>query len=343
MKISNYVIVFFLSIAVFVVRIDTSIMFNNLVTAQKKQYNHAIDTAIDDTMNAIVESVGASGSSADIDLDLVAEKYFTSLYAGFGALDSPSLQETLRVYTPALCLAEEDGFRVLYHAIGKNGVAQQWSNKKYYTWDSATTEGYRSGFTVNFTFTDEVTIHVDGTSFVYKGKVSQLQSLYPVIDDFTGEVQEKGKILQEVLQHEVFTDADLFDRTRRATITNTLVQELNYCVNEHNRVAETYGIQFNFSLPQSFADTAARAVDDVSLLSIFEGYPITGTGDQTYSKFSVAGARLTKSSGYLQTSTDNMKYYHKVTCGLAEGANIKYDTKEKAAEGGCFPCPYCCP
>lgn len=335
MKITNYILLFLAVVMGMVVSLDNSALMMLTANRLRLEYNRSIDSAIDDSVRSVLESVD---EQASINLDKVASSYFNSLYAGMGASDSPTEQELLRVHTPVLAVVEEDGVQVLYHAIGTSGVTQQWSPKFYYTYDGA-------GYAINFSLDSKVTLVIDGCNSTFNGNWYELKDKYPIDVDGKGTVNQDCVLLQSYIGSiQQFKSEEEFEKFRKSTITSTIVDSINYYVNKHNDVADVYGITYSFSLPESFTSTAARAVDDVSVLSVFQGYPLGGGTSERYTKYSLGGARLEKSEGYwVATASSGATYYHRANCGLKGASKIRYNSREECAAEGAYPCPYCNP
>ena len=108
MKVSNYVIMFCVLFLGFVLVVNSST--NSLDTITKKQidYNNAVDTAIEDAAQQIVNQDDNRGVLKD--RDVILQNYFLSLYSNLGSLSDMAAQQMIQLYTPIFIIADNDGF-----------------------------------------------------------------------------------------------------------------------------------------------------------------------------------------------------------------------------------------
>ncbi|BCN32385.1 hypothetical protein [Anaeromicropila herbilytica] len=112
----------------------------------------------------------------------------------------------------------------------------------------------------------------------------------------------------------------------------------------HNRIAEHYGITYQFALPYIEKEEWYRTIDDIGLFVVFQGYPYgLNTGD-VFNQYSYAGARIRKTRCYYITKeADGKRYYHKATCSKVTNKDYPYYNKKDCALEGAYPCPECNP
>lgn len=335
MKITNYVIIFMVIFLVAIFGIDKRVSNYTVLSNKKAQYNRNLDRAVDDALEHLVET--DDGAVLKLNKEDCVDNFYRSLNASFGALDSPSMQEMLKLYTPVIALTVEDGYYIHYLDLVDGKAIPKWTPKKPYMWKT-------SNYVVNFTFGTDVTVYITGGSRAYHGDYRDLKELYPAIDPNTGATNTEHTKLANMLEHSALAKADTFDEQRRNSIISCLMKDMTYYMNQHNDVASGYGFQYVFRLPESAMDSAARTVDDISLLVIFQGYPY-GTGiNDTYNKIAVGGARLMKDNHYkLMKDENGIVYYHKNSCGLAFDSDYSLFTRLECVREGALPCPYCKP
>lgn len=331
MKTFRYAAIFLLVFLTFMVVHGYNTNVYSRMVHQKTEYNHALDSAMDAAVEGIVES--ADGNNVTIDFEQCVDNFYRDLFASFGAIDSPVTQAKLELYTPILAIADVDGLYVYYSDIANEQVVRNWSQKIPYSY-SGSTDGIK--YSVNFTMSDEVTIVIDGINTVYSGHYSELSVKYPASYD-------EYKEINRVIRGDVLGTSGAFQSWRHATISNTIVKELNYYVNRHNLVASAFGEQFTFELPLSAESTISRGIEDVSFMSFFQGYPFGSGTSSVYSQFEISGARVSKGKGYYVQVVDDYLYYHQISCRKGEGYRDWYATREESAMKGALPCPYCNP
>lgn len=120
MKITNFVLVFLISIFAYYDILNTNVQELSIISSKYPQYNNAVDTAIDAAVSSSIESAnGISDLSSNF--DGCVDKFYNSLFASFNATDNEVLQQDLQLYTPVLALADVDGFYILYNDTDKDG------------------------------------------------------------------------------------------------------------------------------------------------------------------------------------------------------------------------------
>ena len=335
--------IFFITISVMVLVLNYKADTLKVLDNRTEEYNRNIDQATDDAMQDMIKVTDSFNKT--IDLEQCENGFFSSLYSSFGVIDSPVGQNELKAYIPVILVTDTDGFYIMHHMKNESGsVSQmQWSSKfpYYYSGDLKDTNSPSKVFhySVNYRMDDEITLvlQYDGSTNYYSGKYKYLTSLYPndkTLANFMSQASQKGKLF----------NPSKFDEIRISAMTYQITKKMNYYVNEHNEIAQNYGITYEFKLPESSMDSFSRAIDSISLMAIFQGYPY-GTGtDDVYSRFSLSSSRLFKNNRYVvEQGSDGILYYHRSNCSLIKDGKKTYDTKRKCAEHGAYPCPHCNP
>ncbi len=338
MKITRFAAIFLLFMFVYVLLFTFKTeQFANVVN-KKAEYNKALDSALDSALEGIVES--ADGNTVTVDKEECVQNFYNCLYAAFDALDSETTQKMLQLYTPVLAVADEDGLYVYYSDIVNGEVQKVWSQKIPYTrhFSTASVNGDGAiGYTVNFQLDDIITIKIDGDSSIYSGRYSEL------VKNYSNSSASENRALRAVLAGEVFSTEGYYQLWRSQVVTECIMDKLGYYVNRHNRIADMYGEQFTFRLPDSAASDISRSISDVSFMCFFQGYPYGKSTSDVYSNFEVSGARVTKNAGFYTQLVDGYLYYHKTWCTHGSGEKKWYATQDECAWAGALPCPYCNP
>lgn len=340
MKISKYAIVFALIFLAAYMIFQFKVNKYTTVTQKKAEYNYAVDNALDSAVEGIVES--ADGSTVTVDKQECVDNFYKSLYASFGAMDSQTAQQMLKLYTPVLAIADIDYLQVYYSDEVNGDMQKVWSQNIPYSRHFVEGDlGFPSGavgYTVNFSLYDDITIVIDGdSSTIYKGRYNELQEAYK------DNKEARYSKLRTVLQGEVLGSPGHFELWRSQVVTDTIIDRLSYYVNRHNRIASAFGEQFTFQLPVTAESDIARNISGVSFMCFLQGYPYGAGTSEVYSNFEVSGAHIIKSSGYYTQEVDGYLYYHKRNCTHGTGKKNWYSTKEECAWQGANPCPYCNP
>lgn len=329
MKISNWVIVFLCIVLLIGVTTAQNVQEQTKITSVRTEYNNALDSAIDAALEGIVES--ADGTEVAINRDECVTNFYQSLYSSFGAISSETAQTQLRVCVPVLAIVDIDGLYVYHSSTNGNKVTSNWSEKIPYVYSAP-------GYTIVFELGTQVKLKVVGDNTVYSGDYRHLREQYEGACS-----AEQYEQMCSVWEESCLSSAETFEGTRARVITDTIVSQLNYYVQMHNEVGRAYGFDYTFALPENAAASVARAIGDVSFVSFFQGYPYGVGTENSFSKFTVSGARIEKNKKYFVNQIDGVLYYHTVECELGLDSTNVYDSREECARTGASPCPYCNP
>jgi hypothetical protein len=191
-----------------------------------------------------------------------------------------------------------------------------WTEKIVYTYEE-------NNLIFRFTLGDYVYIYDVQANKRYEGIYSELKNLYP---------------------NSCLSDHGIFEQIRRKAIINEIEKYMMEYINKHNQIAQSYGITYQFSLPQIDKTDWYRTIDDISMLVLFQGYPYGISGVDFYNRYAFGGARITKNRIYYVARDNSGKlYYHKESCPNLNVFDEVYFTKEECALEGAFPCPECNP
>ncbi|MGB8455269.1 MAG: hypothetical protein WCD89_23425 [Anaerocolumna sp.] len=319
MKLTNLAIIFFVINILLTTILD--VRTNNLtaVTNKKIEYNKALDSAIDDGVIDLVEV--DSKRNLILNKEAAVNQFYGSLYANFGVIGDSRLENSLKGYIPVILITDTDGFYIYYSDIyqsdGEKQIGQKWSEKVPYAYEDGS-------LIYNLTLGNYVTIYDKSSNEIYEGDYRDLKMQFP---------------------DSIMAAEDTFDIIRRNTIISAIEERMNYYINQHNNIANQFGITYQFWLPQIDKTDWYRTIDDISLLVIFQGYPYNAAGLDTYNHYALGGARIKKSKVYYITENNGIQYYHKADCphvNEVEGI-IAYYSKEECALEGAYPCPDCNP
>lgn len=336
---TNYVIMFLVAVLASVAVLDIRVQELSLMTQKYAEYNHAVDAASDDAMGSLVEMADV----ADVQINYTAciDSFYESLYASFGAMDNAVLQSDLQLYTPVLAIIGTDGFFVVHNSVNNYGrLVKVWSEKlpfqrQFSYKDSFGREHY---YTVVFRLDDRVSVILhDGTtsasSRIYTGKYNELAERYPTSP------------IADVFRRTILAEDGTFFNWKSQVIVDSVVSQMNFFAKKNNDIANAFGISYNFMLPESASSDLANSIGDVSLVVLFQGFPYGGSTSDTFSKFSVSGAQMSKQTYYYvrYSNIDARCYYHELGCTRDNNnPSYQYVSDVDAALTGALPCPYCC-
>lgn len=318
MKITDTAILFVVIILPFVLllRIKTDNLQN--IEYQNILLNKYLDTAVEDASSAMI--VRGENDSISISRDRAVEVFFQTLYANFNITNNSAEKYSISVYIPVIVLIDYDGYWVysMESYTKSNGERVQemiWKPKKPYTYES-------DDFVYLFTLDDHVKIFADNK--FYEGKRE-------ILKDYIS--------LGEPILH----DHELFEQVRKRTIIESIKSDVNFAINEHNKYAKLYGITYHFSPPSISNDDWQRNIEDIGILSFFQGIPI-GLGGERFNSYALGAARVVrKDIYYIQQHSNGIYYYHREKCPLVTKKDKVYDSRSECALKGAYPCLTCNP
>lgn len=345
MKSTNFLIMFF--VAILSIAILLNVHTNELALMANKyaEYNNAVDTAIDAAMTGLVEVADIDG--VQLSYQGSVDVFFKTLYSSFGALDNEVMQQDLQLYTPVICIADTDGFFILHNSVGTNGkLVKAWSEKLPYSHQFSFKDslGHNRYYTVNFTLGDTVYVTCNGDERIYSGDYKYLKSRY-----------SGTSFADDWYDNTIFTKPGTFNNWKNAVVVDSITEQMNYYVKHNNSIAQSYGISYDFSLPESSQSDLANGISGITFIALFQGYPY-GTGtDSVFSKFCVSGSQMSKAKVYyIRKGKDGRYYYHVADCNVDLGIKdenglyhlgengFAVTSAERAASTGALPCPECC-
>lgn len=137
---------------------------------------------------------------------------------------------------------------------------------------------------------------------------------------------------------------------KKASISEVLEQEAEKIINNHNYIAEQYGLMYTFSVPDFMQNTAEK-MELPMVLVVFQGWPLTKEGDIIYENCLDAGAYIQEVEKYVvelpRTLTDTHCYCHRISCNKISESSDKVYVKEMLSfedavcSYGAILCPNC--
>lgn len=159
------------------------------------------------------------------------------------------------------------------------------------------------------------------------------------LDGFTEVIDKDGQIIDSgFLCRE---DKDL-EALKHLAIQRTVENALLEYTGKSNAIAESYGIQYGFSIPDCDWSMWAKELTEPSVIALFQGYPIC-EGNGFYNKFAFSGAyRRNRPVLYIEDRQD-CRVYHYAECpriNTGKEWEVHYSTEE-CATAGAYACDIC--
>ncbi len=317
MKLTNLAIIFLVIELTLITILDQRMNNLTAVSNRRIEYDKELDSAIEDGVMNLVEV--DTNRSLVLNKDAAVNQFFESLFANFGVIGNGQAENKLKGYIPVVLITDTDGFYINYSdtyvSNGETLLGQKWTEKMPYAYQE-------DNLIYSFTLGMYVTLYDKSTNAIYEGEYKDLAAQFP------------GSIM---------TNNETFDTVRRNAIIGAIEKSMNYYINLHNSIAYQYGLTYLFWLPQIDKTDWYRTIDDISMLVVFQGYPYTPASMDTYNRYALGGARISKSKVYYITEKNGLKYYHKAECPHLNISGMAYYTKEECAQEGAYPCLECRP
>lgn len=243
------------------------VTFTSLIY-EKVKLDNTIDTAIDDTMSVLIEQ--DSKNSIILNREKAIAIFYQSIQNNLGLQDDKVKRELLKVYFPIIVVIDIDGFYIQYHKIEQQGeemiLRACWTEKFPYV-------DIQDNVVYQFSIGNEKNnLCVVDNNVVYNGTIAEL---------------ETQVILPEKMK-------DNFEQYRRNVIIHCLKEKMQYFIDEHNEIAKKFNIAYNFYLPNIENDDWIRTIDDISMMTFFQGYPYETSQTMIYNRYTISGARINK-------------------------------------------------
>lgn len=270
-RLSDYGLIFALIFLTIIVITDSRILLLQKMEDLNIWYDNAIDNAVEDAMEGMVEL--DNGEILTINKEEILERFFLGLSINLGISEGDNAREQLECYFPVITMMLEDGF--YSWEVNEIQECKEFSEKIPYCFE---TDNYR----IYFTFHDVVTYYNKSTKTERKGVYQKIREIYPV-----KELSDEN-----------------FDEIRRRTIISIITDTINNQLKKHNTFAAAHGIFYYFSLPVIDMEEWYRTIDDVTFLCIFQGYPYAIPQLGTFNKVVLSGARIHKEENVWESKED---------------------------------------
>ncbi len=143
---------------------------------------------------------------------------------------------------------------------------------------------------------------------------------------------------------------DLSDKCSRRTWADPISRDdvavekaLQHYCNDHNKIAEAFGIDYVFSMPTEEGRHFVRSSEGLLVFALFQGYPIGTVSGHHYNRFAYSGCGIKLQNKYYVDLDENKSklIFHAEGCSYLSDISEVYYSRKEAAMRGAYECSYC--
>lgn len=305
-----------------------------------KQEKYMIDEAIDRAINdGIKHMVSVNGYELlETKKGEAVDSFLLSLYSNFDIISNRAKQEHIELYIPVCFINGQEGFYCYYYDdfLSDNGEREMqrvWSEQIPYLYED-------DDFVYRFTLSNQIYLYDKNNLFENpKGNDFYQMDYHDLKNMPEYEALRTKRAASFLLNDEQFL------LVKKRAILDSLEKGISYYVTQHNRIAVSHGISYEFSFPHGSLLEWADYLNDVSMVAIFQGYPYQN-GVYTYNRIAAAGAYVKKEEVYYIEDKSWYPIYHRAGCPiLKDNHHVRaeaYSSVLECVELGCYACEECC-
>ena len=272
MKLLDYSLLFAIIIGVIYLPIQMAEQEIIAYSRYQVQYHEKLDNAIDDGLFDLVER--DTYETVSLNREEALKRFYRSFYGNFGVPNIEIAKTKIRQHLPMIGIIEQNKMSIAYQKPTKNDgqweLIDAWTNYAYYEYEEG---GIRYQF--------ELGSKKDWVRVSFYENTTWIEGLR----------QDLAKKDSRLVW---FLEEQRFEQIRRNTILKVLQKQMEQISNFYNRIGNQWGFQYEFYLPDVEQQDWCRAIDDIGMVVLFQGYPVEGTLGKTYTRFVYSGARTYK-------------------------------------------------
>lgn len=233
------------------------------ISRLQNEYNQKVDNACEAAMGYAVEQM--EGRELQMNPAEIREHFFEALAINFGVFGDVPKQKKLREYVPVMALMEMEGAVFYYTVLQKTEDGMQRSCRSEYV-PYQTGEG---GYEIFYTMADDIRV-CKNHELVFEGKYRDCP------------------LSLSLLKKEIF------EEERKKKLAEIMKERMEYYCNTYVHAGKNSRGNLEFYFPVIEKEDWYRAIKDVGILVLFEGYPYGRGMTGTYQRIAVGGARIVK-------------------------------------------------
>lgn len=356
MKLSEWIIVFFVIFGCFSLLAFYSINTSSRANNANIQYTNVLTTACHDAVKTVdienVEKGQVWGKKEDREYAL--STFYHTLQLGFNSEYTTKGDETF-IYTPIACLIDNDGYYISYNSsfdeTGNTYRPIDSTDKSAKLFDTTLTisplntwaKEY-NGCVVRFYLNDTVEVTLPSGEIIKDKRSKVTKALV--------ELKDKGKLSSDVYNIKVIQDKDgiankysvmellentdgIYDVEKREIIINLINEEVEYYINHQNIWGEALDVNYTFTMPEIKSEDWHRLLSNPTMISFLQGMQAK-TKRNYVNVYALAGGEFTTARQYYITQDGSQLTYHLINGKCAEHSieHKKESVTEEKKEGG---------
>ncbi len=237
----------------------------NSINEINRKYNQAVDNAVTDGLYMFVEL--DDGENIKYNVEESKKQFFMTLGLNLNmSMEINRLEE----YVPVLCYMLPEGFYIYHNSYiqdSSNNMVRDYVLSDFYNY-------YKEDqyYEYCFTLSNEIWIRDKKTKEEYQGKPESVM---------------------EYCDADFMKNNEEFERVRKNTIVESVMDKITYYANEHNLYGKEMGLKYEFMIPDINDAAWVRTIDNPGIIAFVQGFPYGGNKG-TFSKVAFGGARLHK-------------------------------------------------
>lgn len=324
MKLSDFTILFAAIFMCFFLVYSYNVDLSTEAAHEEMDYSQMLTAACYDAVGDLTVANHNNAVFTKETIQRAIDTYFNTLKINMGVFDSPQNADLVSLYSPVVCIVDNDGFYINYltsYVDSTGAVCQTRVTTPKQGWAI----GY-GNYTVMLGLGDMVEVVNKATGEYYWGnyhKVYEQTGIYFLSDSFTyaGNIQSS------------------FQEYKKKYIINEITDAMEYYVSNHNFLVADYHLNYTFELPAISSSYWSQLLTGPAIIGFLQGIPVKG--GTFINIYSSAGSHVVKDTGYY--IVDGI--YHRRGCEILElyGYNKEYTSAEECASSGAYPCNICNP
>ncbi len=347
-----FLIVFIALFSVYNFQVDISSEVNN----KNSQYSRYLSAATHDAAKVIKDSANSSGNVTALSTNevrkSVTDTFFNSLAMDFGYTSNEDLTK-LHIYVPVLALIDTDGYYICYNEEHSDGsvvtlgsmitAENTWTKNtghyliRYYLGNNVdvtdlNTTTKTAGMTISGNYRDvyrklgcPAELFQYGFSSMMNGYElpdgEAMQSAARLYGEATyaseAELADREKGNAENNKYDSLYDYT-FNRYKRSIIIRDMQEKIEYYINQHNKVAMDFHVDYKFTMPETTESDWTRMVENPTCIGFLQGVRVSNARDYL-NIFAIGGGDISK------TSTVTYKESTKRVYTLSDASNATKD------------------